>query len=98
MHVDNSVAHTHAPDETGELRPVFFASRSLTPGERNYSATALEALCCVWAAELFRPYVGYTHFKMKTDHRVLVRLFGQADTKHSVLQRWISRLNSFDFE
>jgi hypothetical protein len=43
------------PDETGELRPVFFASRSLTPGERNYSAAALEALCCVWAAELFRP-------------------------------------------
>jgi hypothetical protein len=76
VHVDNSVAHTHAPDETGELRPVFFASRSLTPGERNCSATALEALCCVWAAELFRPYVGNTHFKMKTDHRVLVRLFG----------------------
>jgi hypothetical protein len=27
-----------------------------------------------------------------------VWLFGQADTKHSVLQRWILRLNSFDFE
>ncbi len=30
-------------DDTGELRPVFFASRSLTPVERNYSATALKA-------------------------------------------------------
>jgi hypothetical protein len=35
---------------------------------------------------------------MKTDHRALVWLFGQADAKHSVLQRWILRLNSFDFE
>jgi hypothetical protein len=36
---------------------------------------------------------------MKTDHQALVWLFGQAGTtKHSVLQRWILRLNGFDFE
>jgi hypothetical protein len=44
-------------DSNGELRTVYFASRSLSPTKRNCSASALECLCVVWAVELFRPYI-----------------------------------------
>ena len=89
------------PDEKGEriLRPVYYASRTLSKSEKNYSPTAGEALAIVFAVELFRPYIGDTHFKVITDHRALVWLFGQTTTtKQTILIRWALRLQQFDFE
>ena len=89
------------PDENGErkLRPVYYASRTLSKSEKNYSPTAGEALAIVFAVELFRPYIGDTHFKVITDHRALVWLFGQTTTtKQTILIRWALRLQQFDFE
>ena len=42
---------------TGELKPVAYISRSLTPNETRYSQIEREALACVWAAERFHNYV-----------------------------------------
>ena len=53
----------------------------------------------MFAVELFRPYIGDTHFKVITDHRALVWLFGQTTTtKQTILIRWALRLQQFDFE
>jgi len=35
----------------GEKRPIAFASRTLTPAERRYSASEREAIACMWACE-----------------------------------------------
>jgi hypothetical protein len=102
VHTDASYSGLGAvlqPDKDGNLRPIFYASRALSQSEKNYSATALEALCVVWSLELFRPYLGDSHFKVLTDHHALVWLFGQAETtKQTVMMRWVLRLQAFDFE
>ena len=44
----------------GDERPIVFASRTLSPAERNYSASEREALACLWACEHWHFYVWST--------------------------------------
>ena len=53
---------------TGELKPVAYISRSLTPTEARYSQIEL---ACVWAVEIFPNYIFGTEF---TDKKPLVSL------------------------
>ena len=55
----------------GEERPVAFASRALSPAERNYSATKREALACLWACERWHYYLYGRRFLLQTDHQAL---------------------------
>ena len=43
--------------EDGQIHPIAFSSRSLSPHEKNYGITELETLGLVWAVKLFRPYI-----------------------------------------
>ena len=52
-------------------RPLEYASRLLSPAERNYSTVERETLALVWVLERFRGYLECSHVQLMTDHQPL---------------------------
>lgn len=77
-------------------RPVSYASRSLNPAEKNYSTIEKELLAIVWAVKKFRPYLYGRKFKIFTDHRPLIYLFGMKNPS-SRLTKFRLILEEYDF-
>ena len=64
------------PDES--IRPVYYASRTLTNQEKKYSQTEKEALGVVWACERFHLWLFGKPFTILTDHQPLKVLYSPA--------------------
>ena len=61
-----------------EFRPVYFASRSLTPAESRYSIIEKEAAAITWACKKFDKYIlGMDDLTIETDQKPLVTLLGK---------------------
>ena len=83
------------PDET--LRPVHYASRSLTNQEKKYSQTEKEGLGVVWACERFHLYLYGKPFVILTDHQPLKILYSRTGKPSPRVLRWSLRLQSYDY-
>ena len=81
----------------GVERILGFASRTMTPAERNYSVTERECLAVLWAIRKFRPYVEGYHFTVITDHSSL-KWLGNLHNPTGRLARWTLELQAYDFE
>src|SRR6266498_1368827 len=83
-------------NENGNLRPVAYASRSLTPAEKNYHTIDLKCLAIIWSVRHFHKYLINKPFKIFTDHSALKSL-----QKISELTgrraRWIMELQQYNF-
>ena len=66
--IDGIGAVLSQPQADGCLHPVAFASRSLSPAERNYAITDLETLAVVWVVTHFRCYLYGHSVTVYTDH------------------------------
>ena len=86
----------------GEERPVAFASRTLSPAERNYSQVEKEALACVFAVKKFHLYIFGRQFTILTYHKPLLTLFGEnkpiSPQASARVQRWALTLAMYNYQ
>ena len=87
-------------EQDGKLRVLGYASRTLTPSEKNYHMHAgkLEFLALKWAVtEKFRDYLYYsTFFTVYTDNNPLTYILSSAKLS-AAGHRWVAELADFNF-
>ena len=92
------ISHTM---EDGTERPIAFASRTLSPSEKNYSQIEKEALSLVFGVSKFHSYLYGRHFTLVTDHKPLTCIFGPKKGVPTIaaarLQRWALKLSAYSY-
>ena len=86
-------------ESEGRLRPVAYASKSLTDTESRYAIIEKEALAVTWGCERFSQYLLGTRFEIHTDHRPLLASLQtkRLDSLTPRLQRFKMRLGRYDY-
>ena len=79
------------PQEDGHLHHIAYASRALSPPERNYAITELETLAVVWAMSHFHSYLYGHSVTVFTDHSAVKAVLETPNPsgKHA---RWWTRV------
>ena len=77
--------------EDAQLHPVAYASRALSPSERNYGITELETLAVVWAVSHFYPYLYGHEVTVYTDHSA-VKAVLETPNPSSKHARWWTKV------
>ena len=94
---------SHKVEEDGKtsLKPLYYASCSLKPSEKNYAQVDREGLAVFWATKYFRQFLQCRSFELQTDCSALKRIFGPKNDlggcASSRLNRWAAALSGFDF-
>ncbi|GFW59129.1 retrovirus-related Pol polyprotein from transposon 17.6 [Trichonephila clavipes] len=83
--------------EGSDEHPIEYASRLLTPAERNYSTTEREALAVVWALKKFRGYIEETEITVASDHQPLKWLLN-LKSPTGRLARWALEIQSYNLK
>ena len=92
-----AIAAVLCQEQDGRECTIAYASKSLTPTERNYSATEGECLAIIWACKHFRHYLWGRAFFLQTDHQALKWLMSTTDLTGK-LARWSLKLQEYTFE
>lgn len=82
-------------ESPADEHPIEYASRLLTPAERNYSTTEREALAVVWAVDKFRGYIDGHRVRVASDHQPLKWLL-TLKSPTGRLVRWAMKLQCYD--
>lgn len=77
-------------------RPVAYASRTLSPAEKNYSTTERECLAVFWGLVYMHCYVHGATLVIHTDHAALKALLSTKEPKGRIA-RWIIGIWNYEF-
>ena len=55
-------------------------------------------MALVWACERFNIYVSGQSFELETDHKPLERIYSQTSKPCARIERWVLRLQGYDFK
>ena len=87
--------------QSGEEKPVGYASRTLLKAERNYSHLDKEALAIIYGVKRFHQYLYGRQFEIKTDHKPLTHIFNESRATPSMasgrIQRWALTSGGYDY-
>ncbi|KAF2891999.1 hypothetical protein ILUMI_14174, partial [Ignelater luminosus] len=83
--------------EGHEEKPIEYASRLMTPAERNYDTTQREALAVVWACHKFRGYIEGNEVEIASDRQPL-RWLLSLKSPTGRLARWALALQSYNIK
>ena len=84
-------------DQDGQRRVIAYASRSLSPSERNYPVHELEFLTLKWAiADKFHEYLYGAEFQVFTDNNPLTYILTTAKLD-ATGHRWVAALSNYIF-
>ena len=83
----------------GNDRPIAFASKTLTPAERNYYHLKKEALAIIFGFKKFHEYCFGRFFTIQMDHKPLLGLIGEKKgipfNSAACIQRWSLFLSNY---
>ncbi|KAK8945257.1 hypothetical protein KSP39_PZI007733 [Platanthera zijinensis] len=79
------------------FHPIYYASKTLTSAQANYTTTEKELLAIIFAFDKFRSYITLSKIIVFTDYSALRYLMEKGDAKPRLL-RWILLLQEFDLE
>ena len=86
----------------GSERPIAFASRTLSPSEKNYAQLEKEALSLIFGLKRFHQYLYGRKFTLITDHKPLLTILGPKKEIPPLaaarLQRWAVLLSTFNYD
>ena len=87
--------------ESGEEKPIAFASRSLSMAERKYAQVEKEGLAIIFGVKKFHNYLYGRHFEIISDHQPLKSLFNETRPvpvmASSRIQRWALTLSAYEY-
>lgn len=78
-------------------RPIAFESRKLTPIERTFSVYDKEMLAIMYTLTKFKQYLVCGKFIVRSDHNSL-KYFLEQQELNDRQQKWVTKLQSYDFE
>ncbi|KAH9735234.1 hypothetical protein KPL71_017676 [Citrus sinensis] len=94
---DHSVGAVLGQKKDEVFHSIYYASKTFTPTQINYTTTEKELLAVVFTFDKFRTYLVGTKVTVYTDHAAIKYLISKKDAKPRLI-RWILLLQEFDLE
>ncbi|XP_024043246.1 uncharacterized protein LOC112099943 [Citrus clementina] len=94
---DHSVGAVLGQRNNKVFHSIYYASKTLTQAQINYTTTDKELLAVVFVFDKFKAYLVGTKVTVYTDHVAIKHLISKKDVKLRLI-RWILLLHEFDLE